>query len=403
VRVLYVNHTSEVSGGERSLLDLLASLRGDLDITVACPPGRLTEMLHAAGTPTAAITGTAGSLRLHPVHTPRALAEIARAAWEVRTLARRLRSDVVHANSIRAGLITALAAGLGAPRPVVHLRDVLPGGAVTSATFEVLGRGAAVLVANSAYTAGRLPLRGDRVAVRVVHNPVDLRRLDPGRVDGAGTRAALGLPADAFVAAVIAQLTPWKGQDDAIRAVGRLAARHPHLRLLLVGAATFVDRATRYDNATYVDGLHRLVAEQGLEDRVSFLGQRDDVPELLAASDAVLLPSWEEPFGRAVAEGMAMGVPVLATSVGGPREILEDGRHGFLLPPREPETWARALDRLVTDPQLGRRLGAAGREHALVAFDPATHARRVKAVYETALAGGVPRPDVDRSSTIVHK
>lgn len=386
MRVLFVNHTSEVSGGERSLLDLLSSLRGRVEILVACPPGRLAELLAAGGFATTPITGTAGSLRLHPRHTPRALAEISRAAWQVRAITHRRRIDVVHANSIRAGLIASLAAGLGAPRPVVHLRDVLPPGPVARATFAVIGRGAAVLVANSAHTARRLPPGVPAAQVRVVHNPVDLVRFDPGRADGPALRAELGLAPDAFVVSVVAQLTPWKGQDDAIRAVAGAACGHPELTLLLAGAATFVDRATRYDNPTYVAGLHALVDELGLDGRVRFLGDRDDVPAILAASDAVLLPSWEEPFGRAVAEGMAMGVPVLATAVGGPAEILVDGEDGFLLAPCEPERWARTLRALIEAPPLRRRIGTRARERALVAFDPEAHARRVIAVYDEALA-----------------
>ena len=83
-------------------------------------------------------------------------------------------------------------------------------------------------------------------------------------------------------------------------------------------------------------GLRELVAREGLQDRVSWLGEREDVPELIGALDVLLLPSWEEPFGRALIEAMALGVPVVATSVGGPPEIVEQGRQGYLLAPRAP-------------------------------------------------------------------
>ena len=73
-----------------------------------------------------------------------------------------------------------------------------------------------------------------------------------------------------------------------------------------------------------------------MSDAVHFLGEREDVPEILAALDLLLVPSWQEPFGRTVIEGMAMGRVVLATIVGGPREIIEDGVDGRLLAPREP-------------------------------------------------------------------
>src|SRR5207302_5178465 len=113
--------------------------------------------------------------------------------------------------------------------------------------------------------------------------------------------------------------------DLAIRVAGELSGTGQPVRLLVVGSPKFTSGATRLDNRAYLDELHRLVAELGLDDTVLFLGEREDVPEILAATDLVLVPSWEEPFGRAIVETMAMGVPVIATSIGGPAEIISDG------------------------------------------------------------------------------
>ncbi len=121
---------------------------------------------------------------------------------------------------------------------------------------------------------------------------------------------------------VVAQLSPWKGQDTAIEALRILREQGVDAHLLLIGSAKFVARATRFDNEAYVAGLRARVARADLEDRVSWLGEREDVPELVRALDVLLLPSREEPFGRALIEAMALGVPVLATEVGGPPEIV---------------------------------------------------------------------------------
>jgi glycosyltransferase involved in cell wall biosynthesis len=147
-----------------------------------------------------------------------------------------------------------------------------------------------------------------------------------------------------------------------------------------------VARATRFDNDAYVAGLRRLVADAGLEDRVSWLGERDDVPELVRALDALLLPSHEEPFGRALLEAMALEVPVLATNVGGPPEVVRDGRDGYLLAPEEPAAWAAAARRLAEDPELGPRLGREGRARVIGEFAVEEHVRAMLAVYERALA-----------------
>jgi L-malate glycosyltransferase len=379
VRVLYVNHTATVSGGERSLLALLSGLPGDVAAAVATPPGDLMEAVAALGVPTTPITGTAGSLRLHPLHTPRALAEMALAAAQVRRAAAGHRADVVHANSIRAGLVT----GVARPRAarVAHVRDVLPEGPVSTATLRVLARGSNVVVANSAYTAARVRAVDPRATLEVIHNPVDLARFDPARVDRAQARARVSVPEGRLLLGVVAQISPWKGQHTAIEVLRLLAREGIDAHLLLIGSAKFVARATRFDNEAYVAGLRAQVAAAGLVDRVSWLGEREDVPELVRALDVLLLPSEEEPFGRALIEAMALEVPVLATNVGGPPEIVDDGVEGWLLDPRDPPAWARAAAALARDPGRARAMGAAGRARAQREFGVPSHVEAVLALY----------------------
>src|SRR5436190_13587221 len=151
MRVLYVSHTAHVSGGERSLIELLGALDGRVHAVAAAPEGELAATLRRSGVPVREIPGTAGSLRPHPLHTPRTVAELAHAAWSVRRIACRERVDLVHANSIRAGIVAVAAARLGAPPAVVHVRDVLPDGPLTRLTRMAVARGAAALIANSAH------------------------------------------------------------------------------------------------------------------------------------------------------------------------------------------------------------------------------------------------------------
>jgi glycosyltransferase involved in cell wall biosynthesis len=382
VRILLLNHTSRVSGAERSMLDVVSGLRATgAVVNVACPEGPLARRARSLGVHVHVLTGTDGSLKPHPVHTPRAVGELTRAGRQLAMLVRAQRPHVVHANSIRAGLVAAVAARLGAPRPIVHVRDVLPAGALTSLTLRVLSRSSAALVANSAYTAAAVRAVVEDAPVRVVHNAVDLARFDPGHYETRVERARLGLAEDERAVAVIAQLTPWKGQDDAVRAVAQVARREPRLRLLLVGDVVFSSPATRFDNRSYVAGLRRLVDDLGLADSVRFLGSREDVPAILSALDALLVPSWEEPFGRTVVEGMAMGVPVLATSAGGPAELIADRRDGLLLPPRSPERWAHALESLLADSPARARMGATARARAVRSWSLEAHVTALRALY----------------------
>jgi len=395
MKVLYVNHTATVSGGERSLLDLLGALPEQIQARLAAPRGALQDRARELGLPCTSIAGTAGSLRLHPLHTPAALAEMTAAAAQVSRAVARHEIELVHANSIRAGIVLGLARlsplpglRLGRAVPsVVHVRDCLPPGAASAATLRLIAATATTVIANSAYTAESVRTAAPQARLEVVHNPVDLKRFDPLALDRASARARLGEAGRRRVLlGVVAQLSPWKGQDTAIEALGALQREGIDAQLLLIGSAKFVERATRFDNEAYVSALHELAAREGVAEHVSWLGEREDVPELMRALDVLLLPSWEEPFGRAVIEAMALEVPVIATDVGGPREIVREGREGLLLPPREPARWASAIARLAEDPQLAAQMGRAGRERAQLQFTTERHVRATLDVYERAIA-----------------
>jgi L-malate glycosyltransferase len=384
MRVLYVNQTGDVSGAERSLLTLIAGLEGAVEPSLACPDGTLAELAGEAGIRREPILGTQASFRLHPLHTSRGLAEIGRSALQVRGLARRCAPDLVHANTTRAALLALLARR---PRPpvIAHIRDWAPEGRFSRAVLGVVARRADCVVANSAYVARQFDGLSLRRPVRVIHNPVDLGKFDPERADRGAVRHELELGEDTVTLAVIAQLTPWKGQDDAIRALAVLRAGGRDVALLLAGSAKFAGAGTQFDNRAYEGELHSLAAELGVADRVRFLGERADVPNVLAATDVLLLPSWREAFGRIAIEAMAMGVPVLATETGGPAEIVRPGVDGLLLPARRPEDWARGLEPLADSVEERRRMGRAGRERA-VDFSVPVHAEQMLGLYRELLA-----------------
>jgi glycosyltransferase involved in cell wall biosynthesis len=309
---------------------------------------------------------------------------MSRAAWQVRRAVRRHTATLVHANSIRAGVVLALAR-LSGVATVVHVRDCLPPGALTSATMRLIGATATTVVANSRYTAEWVRSTAPGARLEVVHNPVDLERFDPERIDRDQVRSRLGAAGGRrLLLGVVAQLSPWKGQDTAIEALASLRDEGVDAHLLLIGSAKFVAQATRFDNRGYVAGLHKLVADLRLQDRVSWLGEREDVPELMRALDVLLLPSWEEPFGRSLIEAMALGIPVIATDVGGPPEIVTDGREGYLLPPRQARLWANAIRRFADEPEHGVEMGRAGRRRVEQAFTVRQHVAAMLALYDRA-------------------
>jgi phosphatidyl-myo-inositol dimannoside synthase len=222
----------------------------------------------------------------------------------------------------------------------------------------ILG-GAAAVVANSRATAARarrvlaaLGLDPDRV--RVVNPGTDPERFRPDVPEAALWRERLGL-AGKTVVLTVARMVEAKGVATALDAFGRVSANRPELVYLVAGSGPDLQR------------FERLAAELGIERRVRFLGSVADaeLPGLYAAADIFLLPTrevkGEEGFGIVFCEAAACGTPSVAGASGGVADAVQDGETGLLVPPLDTDAVAAALERLVADSELRRRMGAAGR------------------------------------------
>ena len=186
--------------------------------------------------------------------------------------------------------------------------------------------------------------------IRVIPNGVPTRE---GR--GEGIRLSLGVPSDERLIVAVGNLYPVKGHRVLVRALGQLHVSRPDLRWQAAIAGRGEEEIP----------LRRLVGELGLEELVHVLGFRDDVPDLLHASDVFVLPSHSEGLPLALLEAMLAGKPAVASRVGGVGEVLQDGVTGLMVPPGEPQALCAALERLLDDPGLQMKLGAQAREHAL--------------------------------------
>jgi len=393
VKVLYVEHTSLISGAEGALLDLLEALPSTVQPIVMCPPGPLSDALRAIGVEVVEFAGVAGSLRLHPIHTLRTAAQILHAARVLRRTVAVTGADLVHANSLRAGLIAGCAWSSRRVPTVLHVHDALPPTRSAALVRLALRSTADAVITISEYTAENFAGGDSRPGIRVFHNPLNIERFDPEAQTRRQARATLGLGADDKLIGLVAQITPWKGQEVAIRALGLLHQRQPDARLLVVGETKFTDPATRYNNVAYLGSLHRMVAELGLEQHVSFWGERTDVPAIMRALDVLVAPSWEEPFGRSVIEAMALETPVVATNVGGPAEYIEDGVDGVLLAPKDIRAWASAVADLLDDPGRRHEIGERASRKVRSLFDRRDYVAKVVRVYEDVVRDAASTPD----------
>lgn len=384
LRVTYVDHCAQLSGAELALVRLVGSL-----------PGVEAEAILAEDGPLAARLGEAGvAIRVEPLDPttrrlsrakvgagrPALIAAVRTLAY-ARRLARRWRQDppdLVATNSLKAALYGGLAGRLAGVPVVWHLRDRLAPDYLPRAAV-VLCRAAAwflptVVVANSAATLATLGLARYRPGLRtfVIGDPCPLAGDGP-------TRAAAGdPPSEPFVVGMVGRLAAWKGQDVFLRA---FAAAFPAgaERAVVVGAPLF-------DEGDYTEELARLVSSLGIAGRVEFTGQVEDVATQLRRFDVLVHASVvAEPFGQVVVEGMAVGLPVVASDGGGPAELITDGVDGLLSPPGDVEALAARLCRLRHDSSLRAALGRAAEGRARD-FAPLHIAAEVTGAYRSALA-----------------
>jgi glycosyltransferase involved in cell wall biosynthesis len=231
--------------------------------------------------------------------------------------------------------------------------------------------GADLAIANSRFTAGAMRSYFQNVPVRVLYCPV--ARADAP--DFAGWRAAVRaeerVGCDTAVIIQVGRLEWWKGHFLHLQALAQLNDLD-HWVCWIVGGPQ------RAEEDEYFRRLQETARELGVADRVRFLGQRSDVPELLAAADIFCQPNQApEPFGLVFIEALYAGRPIVTTTLGGPMEIVDESC-GLLAEPENPAALAAALRRLVQSPELRERLGQGGPRRASELCDPATQLKELR-------------------------
>jgi sugar transferase (PEP-CTERM/EpsH1 system associated) len=212
--------------------------------------------------------------------------------------------------------------------------------------------------------------------VATIHNGVDLERFAPGH--RAEARAALGLETGAPIIGTVGRLDPVKDQAGLIRAFAGLAGADPRPLLVIAG-----DGPCRPE-------LEALVRDLGLGASVRLLGERHDIPRVLAALDVFVLPSIAEGISNTILEAMATGLAVIATRVGGNPELVDDGITGQLVPKQDPPALREAMAAMLADVPARLARGVAARRRVVELFSLHDMCRRHAALYDDALAARQP-------------
>jgi glycosyltransferase involved in cell wall biosynthesis len=208
-------------------------------------------------------------------------------------------------------------------------------------------------------------------ADRVISIPtgVDPKRFSP-TVDGSRIRKEFGIAQDTFLVSMVGVLRSWKRHDLFLTAVGHLKERGLPVRALVAG------------EGPQRENISAAIRAQDLSDTVTMTGYREDVPEILAASNVLVLPSDRfEGVPQVILQALAMGRPVIASPVGGIPEVVHPGETGLLCPTGDAAACAEALARLAGDPTLGVRLGKAGRDLILARYTVGAMGDRTERFY----------------------
>ena len=203
--------------------------------------------------------------------------------------------------------------------------------------------------------------------IRVIHNSIPVDRYEC--TASQAFRAKLRLGSERQIVLTVARLDPQKGHYYLLEAIQQ------------VHDAIFVIAGDGPEKTVLEAQAHKL----GIEDRVIFLGYRQNIPELLAGCDLFVLPSLYEGLPLSILEAMAAGKAVVATAVGGTPEAVLDGETGLLVPPGDPVALARAIQEILSNPLLLRKMGATGRERVQREFSSATMVQRITHLYEELL------------------
>jgi len=358
--ILFLIGSLELGGAERQMAMLIRSLVG---LGVNCH----LFVLESPGPVYASLKGIDlaihdGGYRRKSVFFEKVI-RLFRAQFTLFRVLAKIRPDVIHAYLPLTNFMGVLAGRLsGVPLVITSRRalgthqDRYKGWRV----FDILSFRLSHLVTVNSRAVGQDTLirdLGDPSKISVIYNGIDALPFESGRSKREAVRRALGIAPKEKVVISIANLIPYKGLADLIETAAVVSARMPQVKFLLIGE----DRGIQ-------EKLEEKSRRLGVSQQVVFLGQRLDVPDLLAAGDLLALSSHEEGFSNVILEAMAAGLPVVATDVGGNREAVLDGVTGWLVAPRDPAVMADRILDLLSDQEKAAAWGRRGQDRVKEAF-----------------------------------
>lgn len=371
-RLLILCEYPTLLGGERSMLATLPAVAAaGFDVHVAAPPtGPLAELLRERSVQHMSWSaGVEGEKRTR----------LERSRADLAALVRHAGPDLVHANSLSTARISGPVASEAAVRSIGHLRDIVK---LSRQAVDDVNRHRRLIAVSQATRGFHVSQGIDPVQCVVAHNGVDLAEFSPRTPTGVLHRE-LGLPSTVRLVSTIGQLGLRKGTDVVLSAAMEVMRASPDVHWLVIGEQT----SGKDESHEFAERLRSMAAQPPLAGRVHFLGIRSDVPRLLDECVLLVHAARQEPLGRVLLEAAASGLPVVASDVGGTREIFPSAERGAVLVPADNRpALANAVLELLGDEPRRRSLAAAARRRAEEAFDIRFTAERLISHYHEVLS-----------------
>lgn len=311
---------------------------------------------------------------------------------------RHLKPDIIYTNNGIESNITSVIAGFLGRIPVVCHERGMP--ARYSRTVKLFYASIdRVLVISKSVRAAVLAQSVPPNQIILLYDGIDLEaRQTHNKATEQVLREQLGIGAGDPVILMVGMLIEWKGQHVVIDATPKIVASHPDAKILFAGEPPV-------GKEPYAQSLRNAVASLGIGDSVHFLGFRKDIHSLMQAADIVVHSSIKpEPFGRVIPEAMMAGSLIIATNIGGPREIISHGENGYLVTPNDPAALADQVNAVLADPENRKRVAQSGRSMLYERFDSRRVANRLDMELRDAVecSEQASRPTPTKLSVVPH-
>ncbi len=365
--VLFIHHVSCMAGAERYLLSLVEALNKTYKVFFICQePGPLADQLIKCGVVVEYMS--LGAWRKFPL-----LVANLRTIKKVVNFCKKNHIDLICSNNYRVASYGIWPARILRIPSITIIQDFVPRYKLWK--FNTFQSNMLITVSQSITDSVCKYFPKKIVSI---YNGLDIPSFTKNLKSSDVLRERFYLLKGKRVVGMVAHIIPLKGHKFFLQVMQKISKRFDDVMFVMIGDSPNSRQLS-------LENIKDYAASLGLVDRVIFTGAQDDVPDLIKSFDILVHPSFKEAFGRVIMEAMALGVPVVATDCGGPKEIIEDGKSGYLVPIKDEEQLVKKVEMLLMDDHQRRAMGLEGKKRIEEHFSIVRTVGQINQVFEEVL------------------